>query len=160
MVAGMERYFQIARCYRDEDFRADRQPEFTELDIEMSFVDQADVIAVGEAVISACWREIGHEIPLPIPHLTYADAMARYGTDKPDLRFGQELTELTSFFADTSFRVFQAPYVGAVVMPGGVSELASSSTAGRTGQSSAEPRVSPMCSLATTVGWAVPSRRT
>ncbi len=122
MVAGMERYFQIARCYRDEDFRADRQPEFTQLDIEMSFVDQADVIGVGEAVISACWREIGHEIPLPIPHLTYADAMARYGTDKPDLRFGQELTELTSFFADTSFRVFQAPYVGAVVMPGGASQ--------------------------------------
>ena len=122
MVAGMERYFQIARCYRDEDFRADRQPEFTQLDIEMSFVNQSDVMAVGEAVISACWREIEHEIPLPIPHLTYADAMARFGTDKPDLRFGHELTELTTFFADTSFRVFQAPYVGAVVMPEGAAQ--------------------------------------
>ena len=122
MVAGMERYFQIARCYRDEDFRADRQPEFTQLDIEMSFVTQTDVIAVGEAVISACWREIGHEIALPIPHLTYAEAMARYGTDKPDLRFGNELTELTTFFAGTAFRVFQAAYVGAVVMPGGAGQ--------------------------------------
>ncbi|MCZ3388563.1 MAG: aspartate--tRNA ligase [Actinomycetia bacterium] len=122
MVAGMERYFQIARCYRDEDFRADRQPEFTQLDIEMSFVDQGDVIAVGEAVISAVWSEIGHAISLPIPHLTYSDAMARFGTDKPDLRFGQQLTECTHYFADTSFRVFQAPYVGAVVMPGGASQ--------------------------------------
>jgi aspartyl-tRNA synthetase len=122
MVAGMERYFQIARCYRDEDFRADRQPEFTQLDIEMSFVDQDDVIGVGEAVVSALWQEIGHEIPLPIPRMTYADSMARYGNDKPDLRFGQELVELTDYFADTPFRVFQAPYVGAVVMPGGASQ--------------------------------------
>jgi aspartyl-tRNA synthetase len=122
MVAGMERYFQIARCYRDEDFRADRQPEFTQLDIEMSFVDQDDVIGVGEAVVSALWREIGHEIALPIPRMTYADSMARYGNDKPDLRFGQELVELTDYFKDTPFRVFQAPYVGAVVMPGGASQ--------------------------------------
>ncbi|MCA0330077.1 MAG: aspartate--tRNA ligase [Actinobacteria bacterium] len=122
MVAGMERYFQIARCYRDEDFRADRQPEFTQLDIEMSFVDQDDVIGVGEAVVSALWREIGHEIALPIPRMTYADSMARYGNDKPDLRFGQELVELTDYFTDTPFRVFQAPYVGAVVMPGGASQ--------------------------------------
>ncbi|MGE3810210.1 MAG: aspartate--tRNA ligase [Candidatus Nanopelagicales bacterium] len=122
MVAGMERYFQIARCYRDEDFRADRQPEFTQLDIEMSFVDQDDVIGVGEAVVSALWREIGHEIALPIPRMTYADSMARYGNDKPDLRFGQELVELTGYFTDTPFRVFQAPYVGAVVMPGGASQ--------------------------------------
>jgi aspartyl-tRNA synthetase len=122
MVAGMERYFQIARCYRDEDFRADRQPEFTQLDIEMSFVDQDDVIAVGEAVVSALWREIGHEISLPIARMTYADSMARYGNDKPDLRFGNELVECTDYFADTPFRVFQAPYVGAVVMPGGASQ--------------------------------------
>ena len=122
MVAGMERYFQFARCYRDEDFRADRQPEFTQLDIEMSFVDQDDVIGVGEAVVSALWREIGHEIALPIPRMTYADSMARYGNDKPDLRFGQELVELTDYFTDTPFRVFQAPYVGAVVMPGGASQ--------------------------------------
>ncbi|MEU0513232.1 MULTISPECIES: aspartate--tRNA ligase [unclassified Amycolatopsis] len=119
MVGGLERYYQIARCYRDEDFRADRQPEFTQLDIEMSFVDQDDVIAVGEAVVSALWKLIGHEIPRPIARMTYADAMAKYGTDKPDLRFGLELTDLTEYFADTPFRVFQAPYVGAVVMPGG-----------------------------------------
>ncbi len=122
MVAGMERYFQIARCYRDEDFRADRQPEFTQLDIEMSFVEQDDVIAVGEGVISAIWREIGHEIPTPIARMTYADSMARFGNDKPDLRFGNELVECTDYFADTPFRVFQAPYVGAVVMPGGASQ--------------------------------------
>ncbi|WP_116103628.1 aspartate--tRNA ligase [Amycolatopsis thermalba] len=118
MVGGLERYYQIARCYRDEDFRADRQPEFTQLDIEMSFVDQDDVIAVGEAVVSALWKLIGHDIPRPITRMTYADAMAKYGTDKPDLRFGLELTDLTEYFADTPFRVFQAPYVGAVVMPG------------------------------------------
>ncbi|MCL2091407.1 MAG: aspartate--tRNA ligase [Micrococcales bacterium] len=119
MVAGLERYYQIARCYRDEDFRADRQPEFTQLDIEMSFVDQDDVIAVGEQVVTALWALIGHEITTPIPRMTYADAMARFGTDKPDLRFGQELVDLTGYFAETPFRVFQAPYVGAVVQPGG-----------------------------------------
>jgi aspartyl-tRNA synthetase len=123
MVAGMERYYQIARCYRDEDFRADRQPEFTQLDIEMSFVDQDDVIALGEKVIAALWSELaGHQIELPISRLSYLDAMARYGTDKPDLRFGLELTELTKYFVDTPFRVFQAPYVGAVVMPGGAAQ--------------------------------------
>ncbi|MFR9731902.1 aspartate--tRNA ligase [Saccharopolyspora sp. MS10] len=119
MVGGMERYFQIARCYRDEDFRADRQPEFTQLDVEMSFVEQDDVIELGEQIIAALWKLVGHEIPRPIPRMTYADAMARYGTDKPDLRFGLELTELTEYFQDTPFRVFRAPYVGAVVMPGG-----------------------------------------
>jgi aspartyl-tRNA synthetase len=123
MVSGMERYFQIARCYRDEDFRADRQPEFTQLDIEASFVDQDDVLALGEAIVGALWSELGgHEIPTPIPRISYAEAMARYGSDKPDLRFDIELTELTEFFADTTFRVFQAPYVGAVVMPGGASQ--------------------------------------
>ena len=122
MVAGMERYYQIARCYRDEDFRADRQPEFTQLDIEMSFVDQDDVIELGESVISALWRLIGHEIELPIPRITYAESMRRFGNDKPDLRFGLELVECTDFFAGTPFRVFQAPYVGAVVMPGGASQ--------------------------------------
>jgi aspartyl-tRNA synthetase len=119
MVAGMERYFQIARCYRDEDFRADRQPEFTQLDIEMSFVDQDDVIAVAEDVLVALWKLIGYDVPTPVPRMTYAEAMARFGTDKPDLRMGQELVDCTAYFADTEFRVFQAPYVGAVVMPGG-----------------------------------------
>ncbi len=122
MVAGMERYYQIARCYRDEDFRADRQPEFTQLDVEMSFVDQEDVIALTEDVLARMWATIGHEISLPIPRMTYAEAMRRFGSDKPDLRMGLELVECTEFFADTPFRVFQAPYVGAVVMPGGASQ--------------------------------------
>ena len=119
MVGGLERYYQIARCYRDEDFRADRQPEFTQLDLEMSFVSENDVIAIAEDVLVEVWRLIGHHISRPIPRMTYAEAMSRYGTDKPDLRFGLELTELTRYFKDTAFRVFQAPYVGAVVMPGG-----------------------------------------
>ena len=122
MVAGMERYFQIARCYRDEDFRADRQPEFTQLDIEMSFVDQDDVIALAEDVLTALWALIGHQIATPIPRMTYAEAMTRYGSDKPDLRLDLELTECTDYFTDTPFRVFQAPYVGAVVMPGGAAQ--------------------------------------
>lgn len=120
MVAGMERYYQIARCFRDEDFRADRQPEFTQLDIEMSFIDQEDILALIEKLLVQIWREVkDYQIQLPIPRMTYKDAMDRYGSDKPDLRFGYELTEMTEFFKDTSFRVFQAPYVGAVVMPGG-----------------------------------------
>ncbi|PWJ25370.1 aspartyl-tRNA synthetase [Branchiibius hedensis] len=122
MVAGMERYYQIARCYRDEDFRADRQPEFTQLDIEMSFVEQSDIIELGEAIAKSLWAVIGVDIPTPFPQMTYADAMAKYGSDKPDLRFGNELTECTDLFKDTTFRVFQAPYVGAVVMPGGASQ--------------------------------------
>ena len=122
MVAGMERYFQIARCYRDEDFRADRQPEFTQLDIEMSFVDQDDVIELAEAVLVSLWRLIGHEIPTPIPRMTYAEAMRRFGTDKPDLRFGLELMDVTEFFNETPFRVFQTEHVGAVVMPGGAAQ--------------------------------------
>jgi aspartyl-tRNA synthetase len=120
MVAGMEKYYQIARCFRDEDFRADRQPEFTQLDIEMSFIDQEDILAIAEKIVSTVWREtVNYEIPLPLKRMTYADAMADYGSDKPDLRFGQKLVELTTFFSETPFRVFQAPYVGAVVMPGG-----------------------------------------
>jgi aspartyl-tRNA synthetase len=123
MVAGMERYFQIARCFRDEDFRADRQPEFTQLDIEMSFIDQDDIIALGEDIVAALWREIlNYEVPLPIPRMTYAEAMTRYGSDKPDLRLATELIDCTAFFASTPFRVFQASYVGAVVMPGGASQ--------------------------------------
>jgi aspartyl-tRNA synthetase len=122
MVAGMERYYQIARCFRDEDFRADRQPEFTQLDIEMSFIDQADILAVAEKILVKVWKEaVGYDIPTPIRHMTYLDAMDKYGSDKPDLRFGLELVEVTDFFKETPFRVFQAPYVGAVVMPGGAS---------------------------------------
>lgn len=122
MVAGMERYYQIARCYRDEDFRADRQPEFTQLDVEMSFVNQDDVIAVAEDVLKEIWALIGYDLTTPIPRMPYKEAMERFGSDKPDLRFGQELVDLTEYFKDTPFRVFQNEYVGAVVMPGGASQ--------------------------------------
>ena len=122
MVAGMEKYYQIARCFRDEDFRADRQPEFTQLDIELSFGNQDDVIKVGEKILSHVFSKVvGYDIPLPIPHMTYHEAMRRFGSDKPDLRFGNELVDVTEFFKETSFRVFQAEFVGAVVMPGGAS---------------------------------------
>ena len=122
MVAGMERYYQIARCYRDEDFRADRQPEFTQLDVEMSFVDQDDVIALAEEILTALWKLIGYEIKTPIPRMTYKEAMEKYGSDKPDLRFDIQIVECTEFFKNTTFRVFQNPYVGAVVMDGGASQ--------------------------------------
>jgi len=123
MVGGLERYYQLARCFRDEDLRADRQPEFTQIDAEMSFVDEDDVMAIAETLIGRIWKEIlGYELPTPLPRITYAEAMARYGTDKPDLRFGVELVDLTEYFKGTEFRVFQAPYVGAVVMPGGASQ--------------------------------------
>ncbi len=122
MVGGLERYFQIARCYRDEDFRADRQPEFTQLDIEMSFVEQDDVMELAEAILVALWALVDYEVPRPIRRMTYAEAMSRYGSDKPDLRFAIELTDLTDYFAETQFRVFQNPYVGAVVMAGGASQ--------------------------------------
>ena len=122
MVAGMERYYQIARCFRDEDFRADRQPEFTQLDIEMSFVDQEDVIDVAESILRRVFKAtVGFDISTPISRMTYHEAMRRFGSDKPDMRFGLELVDVTDFFKKTSFRVFQAPYVGAVVMPGGAS---------------------------------------
>lgn len=121
-VGGIEKYYQLARCYRDEDFRADRQPEFTQLDIEASFVDQEDIIDLGERIVEAVWNLIDVKVPRPIERITYQDAMEKYGSDKPDLRFGLELTELTDYFKDTTFRVFKAPYVGAVVMPGGASQ--------------------------------------
>ena len=122
MVAGMERYYQLARCYRDEDFRADRQPEFMQLDMEMSFVDQEDIIAIVEEILVALWQLIGYTIPTPIPRMTYAEAMRDYGSDKPDLRFDIKLVECTEFFSNTPFRVFQNEYVGAVVMAGGASQ--------------------------------------
>ncbi|MFZ2529007.1 MAG: aspartate--tRNA ligase [Rhodococcus sp. (in: high G+C Gram-positive bacteria)] len=122
MVGGIERYYQIARCYRDEDFRADRQPEFTQLDIEMAFVGQDDVILLAEEILHALWRLVDFELDTPIPRMTYAEAMRRFGSDKPDLRFGIELVECKDFFKDTTFRVFQSEYVGAVVMPGGAGQ--------------------------------------
>jgi len=123
MVAGLERYYQLVRCFRDEDFRADRQPEFTQIDIEMSFVTREDVVEVAEDLVAKLWSQIaGYQVPTPIPRMPYAEAMARFGSDKPDLRFGCELTDMTGYFAQTEFRVFQAPYVGAVVMPGGAAQ--------------------------------------
>jgi len=120
MVAGMERYYQIARCFRDEDFRADRQPEFTQLDIEMSFVDQEDILKVAEKILTRVFKKVANfDIPQPILRMTYWEAMRRFGSDKPDMRFGNELVDVTEFFKDTTFRVFQSDYVGAVVMPGG-----------------------------------------
>ena len=123
MVAGLERYYQLVRCFRDEDFRADRQPEFTQIDVEMSFVTREDVVEVAEHLVHRLWAEIaGYQVPRPIPRMSYADAMARFGSDKPDLRFGCELADLTGYFAQTGFRVFQAQHVGAVVMPGGAAQ--------------------------------------
>jgi aspartyl-tRNA synthetase len=123
MVGGLERYYQLARCFRDEDFRADRQPEFTQIDIEMSFVTRQDVLDLAENLVGRLWSGIaGYDVPRPIPRMSYADAMGRFGSDKPDLRFGCELVDMTGFFAGTGFGVFQAPHVGAVVMPGGASQ--------------------------------------
>ena len=121
-VGGIEKYYQLARCYRDEDFRADRQPEFTQLDIEASFVEQDDIITLGEKIVQALWAKVGVDVDLPIRRMTYDEAMTKYGSDKPDLRFGLELTDLTEYFKDTPFRVFQNEYVGGVVMPGGASQ--------------------------------------
>ena len=122
MVAGMERYYQIARCYRDEDFRKDRQPEFTQLDIEMSFVEQEDILEVGEAIVRSLWQGTLDYTIGEIPRMTYFDAMDKYGSDKPDLRFDIELSDCTDYFKNTEFRVFQNEYVGAVVMPGGADQ--------------------------------------
>lgn len=109
MVAGMERYFQIARCFRDEDLRADRQPEFTQLDIEMSFIEREDVLSLMEELIAYIFKEgIGADVPTPFVRLSYDDAMARYGSDKPDLRFGMELIDLSGIFKDSGFKVFDA----------------------------------------------------
>ncbi|WP_334123820.1 aspartate--tRNA ligase [Glutamicibacter sp.] len=121
-VGGFEKYYQIARCYRDEDFRADRQPEFTQLDIEASFVEEDDIIELGEKLVKELWSLIDVQVPTPIRRMAYSEAMAKYGSDKPDLRFGLELTEMTAYFANTSFKVFQSEYVGSVVMPGGASQ--------------------------------------
>ena len=122
MVGGMERYYQIARCYRDEDFRKDRQPEFTQLDIEMSFVEQEDILEVGEAIVRSLWQGTLNYTIGDIPRMTYFDAMDKYGSDKPDLRFDIELSDCTAYFKNTEFRVFQNEYVGAVVMPGGADQ--------------------------------------
>jgi aspartyl-tRNA synthetase len=108
MVAGYDKYFQIARCLRDEDLRADRQPEFTQLDLEMSFVEQDNVFEVIEGLVASVYKRcLGVTVPLPLPRLRYADAMLKYGSDKPDLRFGMEIIELTDLAPATGFKVFQ-----------------------------------------------------
>jgi aspartyl-tRNA synthetase len=124
MVAGFDRYFQIARCFRDEDLRADRQPEFTQIDIEASFVTPDDVYAAVEAVLVALWREAGHEVPRPFPRLGHAEALERFGTDKPDVRYGLELEDLSERLVGRGFRAFDEAKanrgrVRGIVVPGG-----------------------------------------
>ena len=107
MCSGYDRYFQIAKCFRDEDLRADRQPEFTQMDMELSFVDVDDVIDVNERFLAMLFKEVlGVEVPLPIPRMTWQEAMDRYGSDKPDTRFGMELVNVTDVVKDSEFVVF------------------------------------------------------
>jgi len=120
MVAGMDRYYQIARCFRDEDLRADRQPEFTQLDMEMSFMDQDEILALNERLVAHIFKVVkGIDVPLPLPRITYADAMARYGSDKPDTRYGLELVDVSDIVKDSGFKVFS----GAVKSGGQVKVL-------------------------------------
>jgi aspartyl-tRNA synthetase len=125
MVSGYDRYFQIARCLRDEDLRADRQPEFTQIDAEMSFVDEDDVFSVGERMIATLWREIlGVELPVPFPRMSYTDALERYGTDKPDLRFDMPFVDVTDILRSADFSIFQdtrqtGARIRGIVVPGG-----------------------------------------
>jgi aspartyl-tRNA synthetase len=124
MVSGFDRYFQIARCFRDEDLRADRQLEFTQIDIEASFVGQEDIMAMAEGLIGALWREGGHEIPERFARMTYAEAMERFGIDRPDLRYGLELRDVTDVFRGTEFSVTTNAIaaggrVRGIVVPGG-----------------------------------------
>ncbi|HOE17712.1 MAG TPA: aspartate--tRNA ligase [Syntrophorhabdaceae bacterium] len=119
MIGGFDRYFQIVRCFRDEDLRADRQPEFTQIDIEMSFVGVEDVLALGEGLVIALYRELkGMSAGFPIPRMTYADAMERYGTDKPDLRFDLPLADITNIFQETGFGVFKKTIEGGGIIKG------------------------------------------
>ena len=107
MVAGVERYYQMARCYRDEDLRADRQPEFTQVDLEMSFIDREDMYSLIEGILKRTWKEtIGVDIPTPFPRMSYAEAMNRYGIDKPDTRFAMEIQDFTALFKNSAFKVF------------------------------------------------------
>ncbi|GAB5602599.1 aspartate--tRNA ligase [Thermus sp. FJN-A] len=123
MVAGLDRYFQIARCFRDEDLRADRQPDFTQMDLEMSFVEVEDVLALNERLMAHVFREaLGLDLPLPFPRLTYQEALERYGSDKPDTRFGLELQEVGHLFRESAFGVFrEAERVKALAAPKGLS---------------------------------------
>jgi aspartyl-tRNA synthetase len=118
MIAGFERYYQIARCFRDEDLRADRQPEFTQLDLEMSFIDQEDIFALFEPLFVEMWRLVGAELPTPFERLPYAEAIARYGSDKPDRRIGMEIADLTEVFRDSGFKVFSGAIADGGVVRG------------------------------------------
>ena len=121
MVGGIERYYQVARCFRDEDLRADRQPEFTQLDIEMSFMDQEQILELNESLICAIWKAVkGIELPRPFPRMTWHDAMERYGTDRPDTRYGMELVTVSDIVKDMGFKVFS----GAVKSGGAVKVIA------------------------------------
>ena len=121
MVGGIERYYQVARCFRDEDLRADRQPEFTQLDIEMSFMDQEEILELNESLICTIWKEVkGIELPRPFPRMTWHDAMERYGTDRPDTRYGMELVTVSDIVKDMGFKVFS----GAVKSGGSVKVIA------------------------------------
>ena len=105
MVGGLERYYQVARCFRDEDLRADRQPEFTQLDMEMSFLDQEQILDLNERLIARIWKVVkGVELPLPLPRMTWHEAMERYGTDRPDTRYGMELVGVSDIVADMGFK--------------------------------------------------------
>ena len=113
MVAGFDRYMQIARCFRDEDLRADRQPEFTQIDLEMSFVEMEDVLAIGEGYMKRIFKEIlDVDIALPLPRLTYKEAMERFGSDKPDIRYGMEIIDLSDIVKDCGFGVFSGAVSG------------------------------------------------
>ena len=119
MVSGFDRYMQIVKCFRDEDLRAERQPEFTQIDLEMSFVERADVIALVDSLLQRVFAAAGVKIDLPLPHLSYDEAMNRYGSDKPDLRYGCELRDATAWAHETGFRIFQsASSVKGIVAPG------------------------------------------
>lgn len=110
MVSGYDRYMQIARCFRDEDLRADRQPEFTQIDCELSFVDMEDILEIGEGFVQYLFKEtLGVDVPLPLPRITYADAMNRFGSDKPDTRFGMEICDVSELVKDSAFSVFSSP---------------------------------------------------
>ena len=144
MVSGFEKYFQIVRCFRDEDLRADRQPEFTQIDLELSFVTREDVIQVIEGLVREVVRQVkGEELPDPLPRLTYAEAMDRYGSDKPDLRFGMELRNVSDLVKDSDFQVFSK-----VVSSGGVVK----GLAVPTGASFARSRIDGLTKRATELG--------